>query len=117
MVRVYGDMDQGIVEQIDREAAKEGISRAKWVEAALLYYLHRPAPGADQKADQPGPALEALLHAKDDLLKAKDSEIAFLRGEYHRLVQQNETLMIRALPAPGKTSFWGRIFKKEPDKP
>jgi hypothetical protein len=117
MVRVYGDMDQGIVEQIDREAAKEGISRAKWVEAALLYYLHRPAPGADQKPDQTSTAFQAVITAKEELIKAKDSEIAFLRAEYHRITQQNETLMFRALPAPGKTSFWSRIFKKEPENP
>lgn len=107
-------MDQAIVEQIDREAAKENISRAKWIEAAILYYLHRQAPDPDRTSDQNTTALQAVITAKEELIKAKDSEISFLRGEYHRLVQMNETLTIRALPAPKTGGFWSRVFRKEP---
>ncbi len=110
-------MDQAIVDQIDREAAKENISRAKWLEAAILYYLHRQAPEPDRTSDQVSNALQAVLTAKEELIRAKDSEISFLRGEYHRLVQLNETLTIRALPAPASSGFWSRIFKKERESP
>jgi predicted RNase H-like nuclease (RuvC/YqgF family) len=67
MQRVYGHVSDEIVHLMDADAAKEGITRSKWISNAISAFLHR----SDAKGDAQSDALSAS-EVKSDALTGEE---------------------------------------------
>lgn len=82
MQRVYGNVEDEIVPQIDAAAGNEGLTRAKWISNAIDAYLHR-AEARDSIKEM---HLQAAIEEKaqriahlEEIMRMKDAEIVHLR--------------------------------------
>lgn len=109
MQRVYGNVEDEIVPQIDAAAMKEGLTRAKWISNAIDAYLHRTDARDSIKEMHLNTALEEkgqrIAHL-EELIRMKDAEIMHLRELSTALTSKIIPALPPAREEPRKKSRW-----------
>jgi hypothetical protein len=136
MQRVYGNVDDEIVHLIDADAAREGVTRSKWIGIAIETYLHRndalqvqsDAPlGEDGAPLGEGTGEESTLevnlrtaldeksreiaHLKD-IMQLKDNEIDYLRNISMTLTQKI-TPVLPPTQEEAKKKGWWQFWRRD----
>ena len=109
MQRVYGNVEDEMVPQIDAAAGKEGLTRAKWISNAIDAYLHR----ADARDSITEMHLRAAIEEKaqrvthlEEIVKMKDAEIVHLRELSTALTNKIIPALPPAQEEPKRKSRW-----------
>lgn len=94
-------MDDELVQRIDDDAKKHGVSRAGWITTTSHQALQASgADGGDAAASGELITLRAKSSYQDELIKHLTEDRTWLQGECSRLQQHNDVLMHRLLPSP-----------------
>lgn len=112
-------LENDLLTIINDTVKKSALSRSKFIEKCVRSYLD-PPPGPDVTGlQQTIEQQKQLLDDKEVIIKDKDTVITemtnqnnWLRGEYAKL---NDRLNALLLPAP-KKSIWDKILRREPSK-
>lgn len=78
MQRIYGSVDDQMIDQIDAILDKSGLSRAQWVAEAIATHLEMDGTNIDQIRADLDRKEQEIAHLKA-IITIKDSEINHLR--------------------------------------
>src|SRR5512136_2825958 len=101
MQRIYGSVDDQMIDQIDAILVKSGLSRAQWVTEAIVAHIAMNGTNIDQLRADLDRKDQKIAHLKA-IITIKDGEIQHLRYLTNdlRSLADNLAAKVPMLPGP-----------------
>jgi hypothetical protein len=98
-------LDEGVIDKIDEEAKRNGLSRSKFLVKCIEEHLYRPKEKESESLIVELEHLKEVLKLREEQIKMQESQLGFLQQQYSLITQ-------RMLEPPEKIKRRWKFWKK-----